>query len=155
MKNILVIIGLFCLFASPTLAQDDIKIELKGDEKPDIYIDGKKYDYSIFSLLDQNKIESITVIKDKQAVKKYNAPNGVIVIKTKESMDQIVTIDKKKIKIKDTDLEPVIIIDGKVADKDTLSKLSPDDIDSIEVLKGEKAIEKYSAPNGVVIIKTK
>ncbi|MCK5538316.1 MAG: hypothetical protein KAI79_15930, partial [Bacteroidales bacterium] len=66
-----------------------VKVESKNDEKkevltvkvkdgkqPDVYIDGKKYDSEILELLDQNKIESISVIKEEQAIKEYNAPNG-------------------------------------------------------------------------------
>ena len=51
--------------------------------------------------------------------------------------------------------DPIIIVDGKVSDKATLEKLSPDNIESVNVIKGQKAIDKYKALNGVIIIKTK
>ncbi|MEL7001772.1 MAG: hypothetical protein AAFN93_03455 [Bacteroidota bacterium] len=156
MKNILAIAFLFCISFANVMAQDKFGIELKDGVEPDVYIDGKKYDYSIFQLLDQTKIESVTVIKDKPAKEKYNAPNGVVIVKTKNSKEPEIEIDETKIKIRNSEnLSPVIVIDGKVADKAALSELNPKGIDSIVVLKGEKAIEQYNAPNGVVVVKTK
>lgn len=155
MKNILIVTCIFCLSASHIIAQDKLNIELKDAPKPDIYIDGKKYDHEIFELLDQSKIESVNVIKGEQALKEYDAPNGVIIIETKKAAQQLIEVDEKEIKFTDSGKDPVIIIDGKVSNKEKLSKLSPDNIKSIEVLKGEKAIDEYNAPNGVVIVKTK
>ena len=155
MKNILIVTCIFCISVSHILAQDKLEVQLKDAPKPDIYIDGKKYDHDIFDLLDQSKIESINVIKDEQAMKEYNAPNGVIIIKTKKASQQIVKVDEQEIKIADSDKDPVIIINGKVSNKEILTKLSPDNIESIEVVKGQKAIDQYKAPNGVVIVKTK
>jgi len=146
---------MFCFSISPILAQDKVKIELKEGMEPDVYIDGKKYDYSIFDLLDQRKIESMNVIKDDKAKKLYNAPNGVIIIKTKGAVEQTVAIDKDQIKFESGELSPIIIIDGNVADKETLSVMSPDDIESIKVVKGEKAIEQYNTLTGVIIVTTK
>ena len=160
MKNLLIVTCIFCISIAHAFAQDELKIELKDAPKPDIYIDGKKYDYEIFNLLDQSKIESVNVIKDEQAMKEYNAPNGVIIIKTKKASNQIVIENDHETKIvikgsKDGDKDPVFIIDGKVSDRKTLSKLSPDDIESIDVFKGQKAIDEHNAPNGVIIVKTK
>ncbi|MFS4468747.1 hypothetical protein [Maribacter sp. 2210JD10-5] len=50
---------------------------------------------------------------------------------------------------------PKIIIDGKESSKMEFEKLSPDDIEKVEIFKGEKAVEKYKSPNGVIVIKTK
>ena len=156
MKNIRIITCLFCISTSCLFAQETLQVELKDAPKPDIYIDGKKYDYAIFELLDQSKIESVNVIKDEQAMKEFNAQNGVIVITTKKSAQHPPTIDKDEIKIKNgAGKDPVIIIDGEVSSRQVLSKMSPDDIKSIDILKGETAMALYNAPNGVIIIKTK
>lgn len=155
MKNLLIIICIFCLSTTHLFAQDNLRVELKDAPEPDIYIDGKKYDQAIFDLLDQSKIESVNVIKGEQAITEYNAPNGVIIIKTKKAAQQIIAIDENELKIADGEKDPIFIIDGKVSNKDRLSNLSPDDIESIEVLKGAKAIDQYNAPNGVIIVKTK
>ncbi len=132
--------------------KDDLIIKVKEGQTPDVYIDGKKYDNDIIELLDQDKIESVTVIKEEQALKEYNAPNGVILIKTKKEDESKIVINGATAKIKDN---PKIIVDGKVSDQDILEKISPDDIYSIDVIKGEKALKEYDAPNGVILITTK
>lgn len=189
MKNLLLIVCAMLLTVSIIQAQEtevkkdeNLKQEklyfkvkgngVKGNAKPDIYVDGKKFDFAI-ELLNQDKIESVSVIKDERAIKEYNAPNGVVLIKTKKKMDS----DKTKIIVTgyatgsektDSGISkviirgnsnlngkiPVIIIDGKVSGKESLEKLTPDEIDNIEIVKGEKAIKKYNAPNGAVIITT-
>ena len=51
--------------------------------------------------------------------------------------------------------KPLYILEGKEYDK--LPDIAPDDIKSIDVLKGEKAVEKYGekAKNGVIVIERK
>lgn len=153
-------------------SQESLHIKVKDEVKPDIYINGKKYDFEILELLDADKIESMDVIKNEKALKEYDAPNGVILIKTKKKTDSSMTIrgtDNLKtqvtnpsIKIKGTkslapyaSAKPKIIIDGKVASKEELEKLSPSDILSIEVVKGEEAIKTYNSKSGVIIVKSK
>ncbi|SFR51400.1 TonB-dependent Receptor Plug Domain [Robiginitalea myxolifaciens] len=62
-----------------------------------------------------------------------------------------------KVKLKTSGKDPLIYIDGKKANKKAMEKLDPDDIEKIEVLKGDKAEEAYGkkARNGVVEITTK
>lgn len=151
MKTLLLITCLFCLPSFPTLGQDELKVALKEDAQPDLYIDGKQYDHAIFDLLDQSKIESVQVVKGEQALKEYNAPNGVVLVKTKVAAKAATSLGEQDAGEK----EPLIILDGEVSDKATIAKLNPDDIATIEVIKDQKAIELYNAPNGVVVIKTK
>ena len=51
----------------------------------------------------------------------------------------------------------LFIKDGKEVSKEDIMNLNPSDIDSVTVLKGDAATEKYGkkAKDGVVIIKTK
>jgi len=165
MKKIILVTCLVCLSISICQAQETedtksknkkqekLHIRLKDSLKPDVYIDGKKYDYAVIEWLDQDKIESISVIKDELAIKEYNAPNGVLLIETKKKTES----DNSKIRIRGTENvnDPVIIIDGKVSSKSGMDKISPDDIELISVIKGEEAIEKYNAPNGVILITLK
>jgi len=53
--------------------------------------------------------------------------------------------------------KPLYIIDGKVANEKKMKALSPKDIESVNVWKGDKAVEKYGkkAKDGVVEITTK
>ncbi|MDX6747378.1 hypothetical protein SHK09_11290 [Polaribacter sp. PL03] len=127
--------------------KEKLYVKLKDGAKPDVYVDGKRFDFPI-ELIDQSKIEAVFVVKGEQAKKEYNALNGVILIKTKKtkSLDNAVVSNKKK---------PMIIINGVVSDKKTLDELKPNQIEKMEVLKGEQAIKKYNSPNGVIILTLK
>ena len=131
--------------------EEKLHIKLKEDASPDIYVDGKKFDFNM-ELLDKNMIESVKVLKGDKAIKEYNAPNGVVLVTTKNAKELELT--KVRIRGYKSD-DPLIIVDGKVSDKESIKQLSPDNIYNIEVFKDEKALEKYNAPNGAIIIKTK
>jgi TonB-dependent SusC/RagA subfamily outer membrane receptor len=55
------------------------------------------------------------------------------------------------------DVEPMYILDGVKLKKGEVSKINPDDIASMHVLKGDSAITKYgeAGRNGVVLIDSK
>lgn len=160
MKHLLIVVCLALGPFSSILAQETneavkkkLEVTIKENDNPDVYIDGIKYNHAIIDLLDKEKIASISVLKDEKALERYNAPNGVILIETKAKKE-----DQVKIRFKDgnnNEAQPLIIIDGKKVAKGDLEKLNPEDIGSIDVYKGENAIKKYNAPNGVVIITTK
>ena len=67
--------------------------------------------------------------------------------------------DKPKKKVKGYTTKerkyPMVIIDGEKSNQEKLTKLSPDDIESLEVVKDEQALKKYNAPNGIIIVTTK
>jgi len=131
----------------------NVHVKVKDGAKPDIYVDGKKFDFPM-ELIDKEKIESVTVLKGEEALKEYNAKNGVVLITTKEKL-----VIKEKIKIKTTDdgiyEGPLIIIDGNESTEVILKELDPDDIENIKVIKDEQALIKYNSANGVIIITTK
>ena len=157
MKKLVVVVGILLTSFFGAYAQDtSIKLKVKQGSNPVIYIDGKKYDYAILKLLDQNKIASIDVIKDASALKEYNAKNGVILITTKENAKSESFIASPRVKLKGVEngKEPVIIINGKVFDG-SLSTIDPENIETINVIKDGNALKEYNAPNGVIIIKTK
>jgi TonB-dependent SusC/RagA subfamily outer membrane receptor len=106
-------------------------------------------------------IERISVLKDGAATQAYgeDGKNGVISIDTKaysakqkaEGNKIVVLSDVKKEK----GLAPLYYIDGKLATD--LDKISPNDIESINVQKGDAATAKYGSAgaNGVIEVKTK
>ena len=59
--------------------------------------------------------------------------------------------------ISEGDEKPLMIVDGKEVEGGSLEDINSDDIETVKVYKGDKAIEKYGdkAKNGVVVIKTK
>ena len=66
------------------------------------------------------------------------------------------TITKVQVRAVDPGAAPVIYVDG-VRFDGAMEDLSPDDIESVEVIKGDAAIEAYGkeGENGVIIIKKK
>ena len=102
------------------------------------------------SSIDPNAIEKVEVIKNENATKLYGnkGKDGVIIITSKN--------DPSKYTVKLSD-EVLYKINGKEAKKVEVDKLNPNDIESVNVYKGNTAIEKYGnkAKNGVVEITTK
>ncbi len=133
--------------------QEKLHVKLKDGATPDIYVDGKKFNFRL-ELLDKDMIESINVIKGEKAIKEYNAPNGVVLVQTKKKDDSAnKEIIKDSTKIKEN---PLVIIDGKEYDnQDVLKKLKPEEIENIAVLKDKAASKMYNSPSGVIIITTK
>ena len=163
-----------CLIMAMTLAQEaktevDPKdktqktvVEVKDGEKPDIYIDGKKYDRHILDLLDPERIESVSIIKGEKAKEEYDA-EAVILVKTKIKTD----LKLQEYKLGENENKgiymtnyvgsgsPVIVIDGKIEDQETLAIIDPDRIQSISVLKDGLSLKKYGTRSGVILIKLK
>jgi len=136
--------------------EQKLYIKVKEEAKPTIYIDGKKFEFPM-ELIDQSKIESMSVLKGDAALKMYNEPNGVILITTKITK-KIEALGEKVFSKKysfSEESKPMVILDGKVVSEEIIKSISPDTIKSVDILKGAKALEKYNAPNGAIIITTK
>ena len=100
-----------------------------------------------------NNIQSINVLKDESAVKQYGekGKNGVVIINRKKK-EISSAINEKTIKP-----EPVYFVDGKEISKDEIKAISPNSIESVNILKDESAIDKYGekGKNGVVELNIK
>ncbi|PQJ80256.1 hypothetical protein BTO18_14185 [Polaribacter porphyrae] len=136
--------------------KENLLVKLQEGANPIIYVNGKLFDFPM-ELIDQSKIASIMVMKKQEALKKYNAPNGVVFIKTKEMKQSENMYQKvsKETKVFSGKKSPMVLIDGKVSDEKTFKELKTYEIESVKIVKGKKAIKEYNAPNGVIIIKTK
>ena len=92
---------------------------------------------------------------------KNDGKNSVIIIKDSDDEDDIEVIEEggNSFFFIDTNGEenPLYYIDGKEATEKEVKKLSPEAIESMNVYKGEKAMEKYGdkAKDGVIEITTK
>jgi TonB-dependent SusC/RagA subfamily outer membrane receptor len=128
------------------------KKEKVSTTKDPLYIvDGKEMSENFNPQnIDPNKIESITVWKDSEAVEKYGkkGENGVISITTKASVK--VNNDKLNKNV-------LYVIDGKKSAYNSFKNISSKDIESVTILKNETAIAIYGkeARNGVILINTK
>lgn len=119
-------------------------------DQPLVYLDGKEYNGKIDDI-DSETIESISVLKDDAAKSLYGSKgaNGVVLITSKE---------KKPFTIRgnSSNPNPLVVIDGKITDKNAM-ELDVDQIESIQVIKDQTAIQKYGekAKDGVIEVTTK
>jgi len=131
--------------------------------KPLFIVDGVLVDNRQMAALSPNDIESITVLKGKEAVKLYGdeGANGVLLITTKKSKTPAsgaMTTGPVMIRLSDsTAAKPLFYLDGVEISPEQMKAINPSDIESINVLRGEGAIGKYGEKgrNGVVLIQSK
>ena len=130
------------------------------DREPLYIYDGKEIKKG--DVKDANDIESMTVIKGKEAVDKYGerGKDGVIVIISKNAPLEITSKPKSEIRLNSKGLgilDPIYVLDGVEISKSDMEKVDSDSIEKMSVLKGDKAIDKYGdkAKNGVVEIFSK
>lgn len=111
---------------------------------PIYVIDGKEVTDDEVSKFDVNRIKSTHVLKGEKATTQYGekGKNGVILITTKEPS---------------LPGNPLYVINGKETTSDEAKDIAPDNIKSIDVVKGEQAMSIYGekGKNGVIIITTK
>ena len=140
-----------------SLGQSGLNVGIKDSLKPDIVIDGVKYDYNVLNIIDQKKISSMTALKGEAAIKEYNAPNGAILITSKAAAEK--SGNPGAIRIRATngskDKQPKVVINGKIATQEELSKISPDMVQSIEIMDGEAASKVYKGVSSAIVVTTK
>jgi TonB-dependent SusC/RagA subfamily outer membrane receptor len=150
MKTIPALILLVIAFNS--LAQENIisqsnavvsASDIKNQNEPLIIVDGKKFltkEVNFLDSINHNQIEIMEVLKGEQAIQQYGeeGKNGVIIITMKSLINK----------------EPLYIVDGL---KVKTLFISPEDIESMSVLKGKESTRLYGAEGdgGVILITTK
>jgi N-acetylmuramoyl-L-alanine amidase len=149
------------------------KINLNGPITPIskhavIYLDGVKIDTIVFHKLNPDNIASVDVWKGEEAIKKYGkeGENGLVLITSKQKatdikLERVELSSFKEGKIKTVQLidpKAIYYIDGVKSDSITLiSQIDPKTIESINILKGERAKIKYGpdVSYGVIEVKLK
>lgn len=126
-----------------TNGRKNIDVKLEVDNK--LYIvDGKEYEGKTVEI-DAENIERIDVLKGESGFKLYGdkGKNGVVLINTKT-------------KYNSGESEPVIFVNGKETGQKVYD-IDPETIKSVNILKGEEAIEKFGekGKNGVIEITLK
>lgn len=135
-----------------------------------IILDGKEISEEEFEEMDMDSDfhidadEHIKIHIDTEEDKHYGKnkrknKTDVMIIRDTDDHSDIEVINNKGYLFFDHDGKgrPLFYLDGKKISQEEMKKLLPDDIEKIEVFKGEKAIEKYGkkAKNGVVEITSK
>src|SRR5690606_2314606 len=147
--------------------------------EPLFIINGEEVSGNIVGALNPDAIESIDFLKEEKHIKKYGdkGKNGVMLITTKPNTKLVLEgkpannikvtgygtkpDSLSNIRIRATSTAnggyPLFIVDGKEMSQEEFSKLTADDIESLNILKDESTIKQYGdkAKYGVVIITTK
>ncbi len=136
---------------------DDEAILHPNGKNPPLYIvDGKEVKAEDIKKIDPSAIKTVDVFKGEKAIEEYGekAKNGVVIISTGKGDMNSATPSKVKIKIKTGKVSPVFYLDGKEITSAEMNDIKPNDIESVNVLKGESATKKYGAKgnDGVVEI---
>lgn len=127
-------------------------------------VDGKKHSNTSAYTLTPDKIASITVYKGMKAVSLYGeeAKDGVVVIVTKAFKQQFADEPQSKSENKfelhgDATAKPLVIVNGKEISNDEFKSIKPEEIESINILKGPESIKEYGekGKNGVIQVKLK
>ena len=113
----------------------------------------------IFRAIDPQRIQSVTVLKDQASLAKYTtdkSKTGIIQVKLKKE-DQASDINIPTIRFDSQPSKSLVIIDGKAADATAVQALSPSQIKSIKVLKGQQAVDLFgeAAKNGAICVSTR
>ncbi|HOV36714.1 MAG TPA: TonB-dependent receptor plug domain-containing protein [Dysgonamonadaceae bacterium] len=150
-----------------TVVQDTTKVtvwnkkqkvieELSDDAKRAIFmVDGTRMNYDKVQVIDPQEIDNVSVLKGDAATSVYGteAKDGVVIITTKNNGHSSSTERRMGV----SDGNPLILMNGVAITKEKMDKINPDDIESVNVLKGEQATRLYGekGKNGVVIITPK
>ncbi len=126
------------------------------DKKKAIFIvDGIRMNYDEAQTVDPQEIDNVSVLKGDAATSVYGAEakDGVVIITTRKSGNTSLTDHQTGI----LDGKPLILMNGVAITKEEMDKINPEDIESVNVLKGEQATRLYGekGKNGAVIIKPK
>ena len=126
-----------------------------------ILVDGQEVTSEILQALNPERIQSISVLKEpSDIIAKYTTD------KSKKSV-MLVTLKKEEpkplagtvftIRVSDNASKAQVVIDDVMVDEAKLKSLSPDQIESITVLKPETAVAIYgeAGKDGVIVVRTK
>ena len=124
-----------------------------------LLVNGQEVSPEIFRAIDPQRIQSVTVLKDQASLAKYTtdkSKTGIIQVKLKKE-EQASDINIPTIRFDSQTSKALVIIDGKAADATAVQALSPSQIKSIKVLKGQQAIDLFgeAAKNGAICVSTR
>ena len=124
-----------------------------------LLVNGQEVSPEIFRAIDPQRIQSVTVLKDQASLAKYTtdkSKTGIIQVKLKKE-EQASDINIPTIRFDSQTSKALVIIDGKAADATAVQTLSPSQIKSIKVLKGQQAVDLFgeAAKNGTICVSTR
>lgn len=146
--------------------EDDHNIIIDETNEPLFIIDGSIVDKSNFEDVDSEDIQSVFILDSEKAENKYGekGENGAIIMTKKGSKIKVIKSDsshiihlnsKNRLATGTNKNEPLFILNGRIISQKEMNDLNPNDIESMEVYKGEEAQKLYGdkGKNGVIVLK--
>ena len=124
-----------------------------------LLVNGQEVSPEIFRAIDPQRIQSVTVLKDQASLAKYTtdkSKTGIIQVELKKE-NQASSINIPTIRFDSHTSQALVVMDGKTADATAVQALSPSQIKSIKVLKGQQAVDLFgeAAKNGAICVSTR
>ena len=146
--------------------QKNLAIIMEGTSVTDyadmlILLDGREVTPEILQALNPSRIQSISVLKDpSEIIEKYTtdkSKKAVMLVTLKKEEPKPLAGTVATIRVSDNAQKALVVIDDKVSDEATLKSLSPDQIESVTVLKSQAAVSLYgeAGKKGVLYVRTK
>ena len=134
------------------IVSDSIVFRETG-KNPIIILDGKVQPNAEINKINPNSIEKIEVLKNESATRLYGdaGRNGVIMITSKAAAKAATAIIVEPYS-SPIPKNTVYYMDGVKVDSTIMSKTKPDQIATVNVWKGEKAVNKFGVEEGVGVI---
>lgn len=143
-----------------TISGNRIELRLPEVGGPLYFVNGKEWSREDVSLIDPNRIKTIQVLKNEQALAKYGerGKKGVILIDTKSENAAAEPVSKLEpitvTGFAKSETSPLYIVNGIEMSPDEFKKMKPESIESVTVYKDKKATERFGAKgkNGVIVV---
>lgn len=125
-----------------------------------ILVDGREVTPEILGALNPERIQSFIILKEPADVAKYTtdkSKKAVMLVTLKKEEPKALAGTVSTIRVSDNASKAQVVIDDKLVDEATFKSLSPDQFESVTVLKPEEAVAIYgeAGKNGVIVIRTK
>ncbi len=124
-----------------------------------ILVNGKEISPDVFEALSPDRIQSISILKDRESISKYTSDTSkkaVFLIELKKAQTTS-SVEVPTVKTSSDIQKALVVIDDKIVEQAALKALSPDRIESVTVLKDKSATDLYgeAGKNGVLYVRTK
>ena len=125
-----------------------------------IQVNGREVTPEILRALNPDRIQSVSILKEPVDVAKYTtdkSKKAVMQVTLKKEDPKPLAGAVSTIRVSDNALKAQVVVDDKLVDEATFKSLSPDQFESVTVLKPEEAVAIYgeAGKNGVIVVRTK
>ena len=150
---------------------EDVKAEASNKKNDEIIVntdhedvltvvDGQEVTPELLGALNPDRIQSVSVLKRPSLVAQYTtdkSKKAVMLVTLKKEEPKALAGTVSTIRVSDNASKAQVVIDDKLVDEATFKSLSPDQFESVTVLKPEEAVAIYGevGKNGVIVIRTK